>query len=182
MIDYHGYFRLIGMMYDRDYVEQFVSRFVRSARPEIEAPLLAVFDALSAGTKISPQLLETLADAASDRRAHVYDISTRFLGEIAVNDKNALVTIQGMTASSHAHVRHNAILCLTSEMDAEVCLEIIRHGLRDKSVLVRRKAADWAQRMLLTTVAPDIRVALKTEANPTVAEVMRGALVALKAK
>ena len=170
------------MLYDRSYIEKFIARFVHPVRPELDSPLLNVFDALVSGSAISSQTLPMLVDAASDRRANVYEISTEFLGELAERDVNALEMIRNMLTSKHAHVRHNAILCLSSGIDSNISAEIIREGLGDKSSFVRRKAADWAHRLLLRDVSSDLSKALEAESNAETSDVMRDALKAIQGR
>ncbi len=170
------------MDYEKSYIEQFLARFVRPKRPDLEASLLETFDALKFGTPLSETALAGLVEAASDRHTTVYEVATEFLGEVAESDENALKMIQDMAVSPHAHVRHNALLSLTEKTSSQVCLGIIRGGLKDKSSRVRRKAADWAIRLPLRSVAPDIADALKTESNSETAFVMSEALKALQAE
>lgn len=168
------------MLYEKPYIEELLCRFVRPKRPDLEVPLLDTFDALKSGKPLSDATLAALVEAASDRHTTVYQVATEFLGEVAESDENALKMIQDMAVSPHAHVRHNALLSLTEKTPSQVCLGIIRGGLKDKSSRVRRKAADWAIRLPLKSAAPDIANALLTESHSETAQVMRAALRVLQ--
>lgn len=170
------------MIYEKSYVESFLAGFVRPKRSDLEAPLLDVFDALKSGTVVSPQTLIALVDAASDRHTTVYEVSTEFLGEVAERDGVALEMIQNMAVSMHAHVRHNALLCLTANTPSKVCINMISNGLKDKSSRVRRKAADWALRLCLRDVELELSQAFKRESHLATAAVMRAALTVLRTK
>lgn len=170
------------MIYDRDYIEKYIVKVVHPIRPDLDVHLLGAFDALAAGSITSSETLQALTDAASDRRASVYEISTEFIGELAGNDEKALEAIRGMATSEHAHVRHNAILCLSADLDPAVSQEIICERLKDKSHRVRRKAADWALRLNFPEVAPSLSAALKLETNQETRQVMQDALEALRKK
>ncbi|MFZ6682091.1 hypothetical protein [Undibacterium sp. Tian12W] len=137
------------MLYAKAYIEQFLVRFVRPKRPDLEAPLLDAVDALNLRTPLSDAILAAMVEAVSEKQTTVYEASTQIFGKIAEYDDRALQMIRDMAISKHAHVRHNALLCLTQKTQSTACIEIIRDGLRDKSSRVRRKAADWAIRLPL---------------------------------
>ncbi len=168
------------MIYDREYIEQFIDRFVRPTRPELVAPLLQAFDALKSGAVLSEKSHKTLLNAASDKSAHIYQVATEFLGEFAEKGGPALSGIRQMSESSLAHVRHNAILCLSENTPRNVSLEIICNGLIDKSSKVRTKAADWALRLNLQEAASYIAQAIQIEKNSNTSSVMRHVLERLK--
>ena len=168
------------MIYDREYIEKFVARSVRPRRPDLEATLLEVFDSLESGAVITQQNLTALVEAASDRSAGVYEIAAELLGEVAERDSKALQAICAMSRSPLAYVRRNAVLCLTTETSPAIRAQILRAGLEDKSKLVRQKAADWIQRLLLKETASDISNALRVETDGSTAVVMRGTLQALR--
>ncbi|MCH8622558.1 hypothetical protein [Undibacterium sp. TS12] len=171
------------MFYQRFYIEQHLQRFIRPKRPDLEKPLRDAFDELlESGKPLSETSLIAVVDAASDRYASVYELGATFLGESAILDNRALQMIQEMALSKHAHVHHNALLCLTEKTQEQVCLGMIRDGLKDKSSRVRTKAADWAHRLRLRGVVQDIAKVLKTETHNEAAQTMRAAIEVLQAE
>lgn len=168
------------MGYERSYIEKYLQRFVRPKRPDLEASVLDAVDALNSRTPLSDATLAAMVDAVSEKSTSVYEASTQIFGEIAEYDGRALQMIQEMALSEHAHVRHNALLCLTEKTQEQVCLRMIRNGLKDKSSRVRGKAADWAHRLCLRSVELDIVNALLTESHGDTAQTMRAAIKALQ--
>ena len=61
--------------------------------------------------------------------------------------------------------RFNAIICLCSVTPSEFSVSLVRNGLSDKSSRVRTKAADWALRLRLTDVIPDLEQSLAVESH-----------------
>jgi len=59
---------------------------------------------------------------------------------------------------------------------------MIRKSLADKSSPVRIKAADWAYRLNLRILAPDLKAALRIEGDEEVAEELRYSLRELMKK
>ena len=170
------------MVYDRQYIQDYIRRFVRPKRPELENILLDAFDALQTDRLLSERTLAGIADGASDRHANVYETCTEFLGEAASKDDRALKKIQDMAASTLAHVRHNALLCLGPCVPSRFSSDLIRAALADKSARVRCKAADWAQRLSLREVEPELLVASKVETDQITIEVMRAALRSMRVR
>lgn len=164
------------MVYDRTYMQDYLERFVRPKSRTLERSLLAVFDALSSGAKVMQRDLDATAKGASDQRESVYHVSTEFLGEIAERDARAMLVIRKMSDAKHAHIRHNALLCLTPRIPIHEAVAIIRRSLVDKSSRVRIKAADWACRLNLGILVPDLEAALHVEGREVVAEQLRGSL------
>ena len=169
-----------AMNYERSYIEKFLDRFVRPKHPEYVEPLLQAFDAVKSPAALPDKSYQGLLSAASDKSAHVYQIATEFLGEFGVQNELALNEIRRMSESPLAHVRHNAILCLSDKTPRSESVEIICKKLRDRSSRVRTKAADWAVRLSLRQVAPNIEQAIRTEKNSAALATMSHALDRLK--
>lgn len=146
------------MLSKQEYIS-FIGEYIRPVRADLEAPLVAALDAMEFGAALPDPLLQSVVEAASSERLPIYELSTTVLGKLAERDRNALEAILKMSKARQSHVRHNALLCLTEEMPIELCVDIVRSALMDKSVRVRRKAADWAGRLKLKAVLPDMEKA-----------------------
>jgi hypothetical protein len=170
------------MVYDRTYIQEYLERFVSPKSRALERSLLAVFDALSFGSEVSREDLDATAQGASDKRENVYHVGTEFLGEIAKKDERAMLLIREMSDAKQAHIRHNALLCLNSEIPTHESVSIIQKSLADKSSRVRAKAADWAYRLGLRVLVPDLKAALRIEGDEEVAQELRGSLRELTKK
>lgn len=144
------------MDYPETYLIKFIADYVRPIRPELESPLLEAIRSLDLGTPLPATVLNSVVDAASSDHSGVSEIGTTVLGELAERDMHALDAIQQMAISKKMQVRHNAIICLTPKIPLESSLTLIRNALLDKSVKVRRKAVDWAGRLQLKAILPDL--------------------------
>lgn len=164
------------VLYDRTYMQAHLARFVRPKSRTLERSLLPVLDALSSGTEVSRKDLDATAQGASDKRPNIYHVSTEVLGLIAEKDERAMQLIREMSDAKLAHIRHNALLCLNSEIPTHESVSIIRKSLADKSSRVRSKAADWAYRLNLRILVPDLKAALRIEDDEEVAEELRNSL------
>jgi hypothetical protein len=172
----------MDMVYDRTYIQEYLERFVHPKSRTLERSLLAVFDVLSSGSEVLREDLDATAQGASDKRANIYHVSTEFQGEIAEKDERAMLLIREMSDAKLAHIRHNALLCLNSEIPTHESLSIIRKSLADKSSRVRIKASDWAYRLNLRMLVPDLKAALRIESDEEVAEEIRYSLRELTKK
>jgi len=170
------------MEYDRAYIGDHVRRYVKPYRAELEAPLLNAFDALATSRKLPMPTLAKLASGVSDEKASVYETCAEFLGEVAEGDARALNLIIELSQSNRASIRHNALLCLTAKHDPNVVGVVIGRALRDKSARVRRKAADWTQRLGLRTMEGDLVEALSDEKDAGAANAMKAALLSFKGR
>jgi len=158
-----------------------IQDYVAKSTPELEAPLLTAVEVLDSAGALPVETLQSVVEAASSRLATVYETGVTVLGELAEADIRALDAIQQMFASSKAHVRHNALLCLTEWLPSKVSTELLRHGLGDKSARVRAKAADWAGRLRLQTLASDLARAVLVESNAEARDVIAYELQMLRA-
>jgi hypothetical protein len=170
------------MVYDRAYIQDYLERSVRPRSQALERSLLAVFDALSSGSEVSREDLDATVQGVSDPHESIYHVSTEFLGELAERDERAMLLIRQMSDSRHAHIRHNALLCLNPSIPTHESVPIIRKSLGDRSSRVRAKAADWAYRLRLGTLLPDLQAALRIEEDAKVANELRGSIRELAKK
>jgi hypothetical protein len=119
-------------------------------------------------------------EAASDKRAAVYEIGSSILGDLATIDDRALGAVKEMSRSRLAHIRHNAVLCIAEETPKDVARNVMRELLADKSSRVRSKAADWSGRMRARELLPDLAQALLSETNTETRKIMSNELRLLR--
>jgi hypothetical protein len=159
----------------RDQFETWIRDYLRKRYPELEQPLLAAidrYDAIGETAKISPDLLKPIVEAASSQRRPLYENVTTLLGQLTEHYQEARDAVAAMSVDSRSLVRFNAILCLGSSTPLAFVLELLRRGLHDKSARVRQKASDWAGRLRLRDVVPDLESALPGERNSKTKETM----------
>lgn len=149
------------MLLALDHLRAAVSNHVRPHRPDLVEALAAAVDCLAGTSPVTPAALAAAVEAASDGREAVYDSGTAVLGEIATRWQAGRDAIEQMANSKHAHVRHNAILCL-HEPD-QFSAGLLVRAMADKSARVRRKAVDWAGRLKLRILVPELEKAQLTE-------------------
>lgn len=159
-------------MFSPKQLNDFVTQYVRPVLPEHEPDLLLAIKSIDSGQPVSDQVLSTIESSASDHRRNVYETCTYILAQLAVQDVRALAVVAKMAAASTVDARHNAILCLRSENPSAHCESIVRAALNDKTPRVRCKAADWAGRLRLRSVVPDLERAVQQESNKKTREVM----------
>lgn len=146
--------------------EQFVADQIATKSPELVEPLLTMFrafDRLRRQTSVSRAELAPLVAALRSSRRPLYENACELLRPLTVNHAAARDAVVELSQAKQAHVRFNAILCLDKQGPPDFCTKIIRDGLRDKSVRVSRKAADWALRLRLASVIPDLEQAVAAD-------------------
>lgn len=152
----------------RAYYEPWLRDYLRKRQPDLEPELLAAIDAydtIQEEKRLDAGLLAPIVAAASSSRRPLYENATNLLGNLAGEYALARESVAGMAADSRSHVRFNAILCLMKTTPLDFTLRLIRQGLRDKSANVRGKAADWAGRLRVRQVVPDLETAFAVEKN-----------------
>ena len=156
--------------------------YLRKRYPELERPLLAAIDAfdnIQAGGPSDGHHLQPLVDAASSDRVPLYENATTLLRRLALTQSNAREVISKMATDSRAHVRFNAVLCISETAPGSFGREIVSKALLDSSSRVREKAADWAVRCSMRDLLPDLREALKRESSTKVKQCLEYSLKAL---
>lgn len=157
---------VLRMGCSRDRLEPWIRETIRKRDPDLEEPLLAAIDAYDAiceTARISPELLRPIVEAASSSRIPLYDTATTFLSKLTDRFPEVCDAVKAMFEAPRSHVRFNAILCLGSSTPPNLTFELLRRGLRDKSVRVRWKAADRAGRLRLRDLVPELEKALVIE-------------------
>ena len=152
----------------RAYYEPWLRDYLRKRQPDLEPQLLAAIDAydtIQEENRLDATSLAPIVEAASSSRRPLYENATEFLGKLTGEYTLAQESVERMAVDSRSHVRFNAILCLTKATPLDFTLRLIRQGLRDKSANVRGKAADWAGRLRIRAVVPDLAAALAVEKN-----------------
>ncbi len=152
----------------REKYEPWLQDYLRKRYPELEPAMLAAieaFDSIKSTRRTTPDLLAPIVEAASSSRRPLYENATGFLAVLTGEHDEARTAVAEMAVDPRSHVRFNAILCLAKVTPLQFTLRLIRQGLRDKSASVRRKAADWAGRLRIQEVVPELEEALEKEAN-----------------
>ncbi|MDO8458138.1 MAG: hypothetical protein Q7T07_14650 [Burkholderiaceae bacterium] len=140
--------------------------YLRKRCPELERPLLAAidaFDEIQSGGPSDKHHLKPLVDAASSDRVPLYENATNLLARLALTEPRARDAISEMAKDSQAHVRFNAVLCVSESVPGSFGRTIVSNALLDPSSRVREKAADWASRCSMKDLVPELREALKRE-------------------
>jgi hypothetical protein len=123
------------------------------------------FDAIRNRKRVTDALLRVIVEAASDPHRPCYEIATDFLDKLTRNYGPAREAVEKMATDPRQHVRFNAILCIAESAPRPFQLRLLRQGLRDKSSRVRWKAADWAGRLRLADLVPELEDAFAAEKN-----------------
>jgi hypothetical protein len=153
----------------RDWYEPWLrGGYLRKRCPELEAPLLAAidaFDSIQQGKAVTPEVLEPIVQAVSSSRRPLYENVTTLLSKLTEQHAEARAAIERMAKDPRSHVRFNAILCLGKSTPLSFSVRVLQQALRDKSAKVRQKAADWAGRLRLRELVPDLEEAAAQEKN-----------------
>lgn len=163
-----------------DLLPSLVREYVRPRKPHLVEPLSAALDVLASEGELTTATLQGVFEAASDDNQSVYELGTTVLGKLAERFEEGQHAIKEMSRSKRAHVRHNAVLCLSEDVPVQITTGVIRLALVDKAARVRRKAADWLGRLRLRSVAPDLEKALSVERDEETRRVMSAELVQLR--
>jgi len=151
-----------------------IDRYLRKRYPELEAPLLRAldaFDSIAAGTPISEDALAPLLEAAKSTRVPLFENATTLLAKLADRDEFVREAVAEMAADPRAHVRFNAILCITqNDHPSEFGIRLVEARLSDESARVREKAADWALRCHMVELLQALKLALRSETNKSARE------------
>ena len=152
----------------RDRFEPWLSECLRIRYPELEPPLLAAigaYDSIKRVRQVTPELLEPIVSAASSSRRPLYENASDFLANLTGHFEEARSAVWEMAHHPKSHVRFNAILCVGRTTPPDFVLAVLRHGLVDGSSRVRWKAADWAGRLRLRELVPELEQAVEAETN-----------------
>lgn len=142
---------------------------LRKRWPELEAAFVAAIDAYDSihdDQIVTAETLRPIIDAASSSRRPLYENVTGLLGELTERFPEARDAVEKMSVDRRSHVRFNAILCLRKATPASFAILMLRRALRDKSAVVRQKAADWSGRLRMREIVDDLEAALRMEKHP----------------
>lgn len=143
-------------------------------------PIAAATKILESGGELDDGILRCVVEAASDESASVYEIGTSVLGYLAARFQPATDAVELMSRAKLAHVRHNAVLCLSNYIPEDMAIAILRVALTDRSARVRRKAADWSGRLRMHAIVPDLEAAASVERDNETHKVIRFEAAILK--
>ncbi len=158
------------MKQTRTRFERWLEGSLTKRSAELEKLLFAAIDAYDIildENRLDAALLAPIVEAACDSHALLYENVPRFLGKLTAESPLARESVERMAVDSKSHVRFNAILCLRKETPPDFTLRLLQQGLRDKSSRVRTKAADWAGRLLVAELVPDLEAAFAKEKHET---------------
>jgi HEAT repeats len=152
----------------REQFEPWLRDYLRRRYPELEPTLLraiVAFETVQESSSITPELLAPIVEAASSSRRPLYENATGFMGILTGEFAEAREAVKAMANDVRSHVRLNAILCLAKSTPHDLTVRLLQQGLQDKSANVRQKAADWAGRLRMRDVVPDLESAAARENN-----------------
>lgn len=153
---------------------------LRKEWPDLVDPLLDALSSVSRRAPLAPAGLAALNAALTSSRTALYETASYIAQDASGLDAKTVDLIIGLSKHQKAFARRNAILCLGEETPAAMTLEVIAHGLNDKSALVRIKAADWALRMRLGQALPMMASAICNEKHAEARSVMEYSLGMLR--
>ena len=163
--------------------EPWLESYLRKRCPELESDLLAAidaFDRLENGADVTEESLSPIVEAVKSSRRPLYENASDFMQVLTSQYPLARDIVKQLANDSASHVRFNAILCVGNQAPQDFKIDIITAGLLDKSATVRTKAADWALRLRLDGITPELEVALKKERNRGARETMELTLPLLR--
>ena len=152
----------------------------RQGWPDLVDPLLDALSSVSRRVPLTPEGLAALNAALTSSRTALYETASYIAQDASGFDAKAVDLVIGLSKHQKAFARRNAILCLGEETPVATTLEVIAQGLKDKSSLVRIKAADWALRMRLRQTLPMIAAAIYNEKHAEARSVMEYSLSMLR--
>jgi hypothetical protein len=152
----------------RDQFEPWLRDYLRPRYPELEPTLvraLDAFDIIQKSRRMKAELLAAVVAAASSSRRPLYENAVPLLRKLTGEFREACEAVESMANDARRQVRCNAILCLGKSTPAAQAIQMLRQGLHDKSAKVRQKAADWAGRLRMRKLVPDLEAAAARETN-----------------
>jgi len=139
---------------------------LREKSPDDEAILrsaMDAFDEIQSKKKATNQLLEPIVQAASFSRLSVSGIPVDLLRQLTEEHEEARVAVSQLARGRRSHDRFNAIMCIGKDSPKSFQLKLLSQGLRDRSSSVRWKSADWAGRLRLRELVPELEEAFARE-------------------
>lgn len=159
------------MAMSRDRYESWIASRLEPRFPELVAPLRAALDALERiriQERTDPADLRSLVDLLRSPRRPLYENGADLIRELTADRAEVRDAVAELASDKKAHVRFNAILCLSDVTPPEFSVMILRQALLDGSARVRQKVADWALRLKLAELTPDLeRASLKEKRAAT---------------
>jgi hypothetical protein len=144
-------------------VDPWLRHYLQWKCPELRPALQAALEAIDGDEEVTPHLLAPLVEAVCSARQCLMECAACFLSELTGRYEAARDAVARMAGDARSEVRLGAILCLGRRTPRPLALAIVREGLRDGSARVRGKAADWAGRLRLHELLPELEVAAAGE-------------------
>ena len=154
--------------------ENWLRTYLEPRFPELVEPYCnacRAYERMRQADSISPADLKTLVEAASSSRGPLYEQATTFLARLTAQHSEAREAVKQMLHDSQWHVRFNAILSVCSSTPRDFAVQVVREALNDRSARVREKAADWALRLEMREVVPDLEEQAKLESGKAIGEI-----------
>jgi hypothetical protein len=156
------------MPYDRARIDTWIATDLKARYPELVKPMrgaLDAYDRIVRKGRIVPRDLRPILDCACSARIPLVEEVSILLARLTARYLEARNAVADMCNDKRSHVRRNAIVCLGRRTPRRFVAQILRKSLADKSASVRSKAADWALRLDLSVLVPDLEVALTKESH-----------------
>lgn len=164
----------------RELLDPWLWDYLQWKCPELRPAMQATLKAIEREEPITPPLLAPLVEAVATTRRCLLECAACFLSELTGRYEAACDAVARMARDTRSEVRLGAILCLGKRTPRPLVLAVVQQGLRDTSARVRRKAADWAVRLRLHELLPDLQSAARREGDEKAARVMDFALKLLR--
>ena len=148
--------------------------------PALVEPLLDALSSVSRRVPLTPEGLAALNVALTSSRTALYETASYIAEDASGFDSHVVDLITDLSRHQKAFARRNAILCLGEDTPEVITVEVIAAGLKDKSALVRIKAADWVLRMRLVQALPMVTAAVCIEKHAEARSVMECTLGMLR--
>lgn len=121
-----------------------------------------VCDSAQPGVALDETQIRAIIDGISSPRALAW-MNAAELVENALSDREQIGrAVIEMMASRKAHVRFNALCCVTRATPVEIADAALQQGLRDKSARVKWKAAQQASALGRRNLTSDMEATLAT--------------------
>lgn len=124
---------------------------------------LAAYEALATRNTITKEELSPVLQAARSRYFVSRDIGMRFLSRLAAKHSVVREAMADLIRIGKAAEKVHVLGSLSDYLPKSFCIDLIRQGLKDRSKLVRRAAADVSRCLVLSEMVDDLCQAARVE-------------------
>ena len=167
------------MVTRREKWERWLTEVIAPSSPELLPLIHAVMDAadrIDEQGSVTEANLEAIVRGVRSSRRPLYEYASDVVGHLTADFEEFRTIVRELAEDKSAQVRFNAILCLDERTPPELCEQILRSKLLDRSTKVRSKAADWILRLHLEALVPDLEMAISQETKEKVRSSMEFSL------